>query len=89
MSLFKLGQVVATPSALAACEQHQINPLLLLSRHCTGDWGDLDAHDVKANVDAIAFDGRILSSYKLQGEKFYVITEWDRSVTTLLLASDY
>ena len=89
MSLFKLGQVVATKGALAACEQHSINPLLLLSRHSSGDWGDLDGHDVKANVDAIAFDGRILSCYKLHGEKFYIISEWDRSATTLLLAAEY
>jgi hypothetical protein len=89
MALFKLGQVVATPGALAHCEQHGINPLLLLGRHIGGDWGDLGAEDVAANVHAIQHDERILSAYVLGGEKFYVITEWDRSVTTLLLAWEY
>ncbi len=89
MGLFKLGQVVATPAALAHCERYSINPLLLLGRHTGGDWGDLEANDVAANVHAIQHDERILSAYVLHGEKFYVITEWDRSVTTLLLAREY
>jgi hypothetical protein len=89
MALFKLGQVVATSGALTHCEQHGINPLLLLGKHIGGDWGDLSADDVAANVRAVQHDDRILSAYVLHGEKFYVITEWDRSVTTLLLASEY
>ena len=89
MALFKLGQVVATPGALAHCEQHEINPLLLLGRHIGGDWGDLGVEDVASNVHAIQHDERILSAYVLGGEKLYVITEWDRSVTTLLLAWEY
>jgi len=89
MALFKIGDVVATPGALAHCQQYSINPLLLLGRHIGGDWGDLFAADVAANVHAIQHDERILSAYVLHGEKFYVITEWDRSVTTLLLASEY
>jgi hypothetical protein len=89
MALFKLGQVVATPDALAHCERQNINPLLLLGRHIGGDWGDLGAEDVAANVHAIQHDERILSAYVLGGEKLYVITEWDRTLTTLLLASEY
>jgi hypothetical protein len=89
MALFKLGDVVATPGALAHCKAHAINPLLLLGRHIGGDWGDLFADDVAANVRAVQHDERILSAYVLHGEKLYVITEWDRSVTTLLLASEY
>jgi len=89
MSLFDLGQIVATPGSLAFCERHSVNPLLLLGRHMGGDFGDLDASDVQANVHAIQHDERILSAYKLYGEKLYVITEWDRSATTLLLASEY
>jgi len=89
MALFELGEVVATRGALAHCERHSINPLLLLGRHIGGDWGDLDADDVSANVHAVQHDERILSAYKLHGEKFYVITEWDRTATTLLLASEY
>jgi hypothetical protein len=89
MALFKVGQVVATQGALAFCEQHSINLLLLLGRHMGGDFGDLDECDVQANVHAMQHDERILSAYRLNGEKLYVITEWDRTVTTLLMASEY
>ena len=89
MALFELGQVVATPGALAHCKAHAINPLLLLGKHAGGDWGDLGADDVAANVHAVQHDERILSAYMLHGEKLYVITEWDRTLTTLLLAREY
>lgn len=89
MALFKLGQTVATPAALAACAEAGISPLTLLHKHCTGDWGDLGKEDVKANEDAIAFDGRVLSKYKVGADSLYCITEWDRSSTTLLLTSEY
>jgi hypothetical protein len=89
MALFELGQVVATPGALAHCQQHCINPLLLIGRHIGGDWGDLCEDDVAANVHAVQHDERILSAYSVGDAKFYVITEWDRTLTTLLLASEY
>jgi hypothetical protein len=89
MALFNFGDVVATPGALAHCKAHAINPLLLLGKHIGGDWGDLCAADVAANVQAVQNDDRILSAYVLHGEKFYVITEGDRTLTTLLLASEY
>lgn len=89
MALFQLGAVVATPGALQWCEAHKVNPLSLIGRHIRGDWGDLGVDDISANVDALAYDGRVLSSYLISGTKVYVITEWDRSATTLLLASEY
>lgn len=89
MALLNLGRTLATPGALAVCSKHDVSPAELLSRHASGDWGELCADDVKANVDAIAFDDRVLSSYMVGGEKLYVITEWDRSSTTLLLAREY
>ena len=89
MALFKLGQVVATPGALALCQRHNINAMQLIGRHAGGDWGDLCADDVIANVHALQHDERILSSYTLYDEKLYCITEWDRSITTLLLAKEY
>lgn len=89
MALFNLGQVVATPGALQFCEQHSINPLLLLGRHSGGDWGDLTAQDVKANVEAVQHDLRILSSYKIGNGKVWVITEADRSSTCVLLPDEY
>ncbi len=55
-----------------------------------GDSGDLDREDKKANDDALRDDGRLLSAYlSASGVKFWIITEWDRSVTTLLLPSEY
>lgn len=64
MALFQLGAVVATPGALQWCEAHKVNPLSLIGRHIRGDWGDLGADDISANVDALAYDGRVLSSYQ-------------------------
>ena len=91
--LFPLGQVVATPGALAALEQHRHSPLSFLIRHVTGDWGNLDAEDCQANDSALVHGTRIVSSYRLgelgDGHKLWLITEADRSVTTLLLPEEY
>jgi hypothetical protein len=85
---FPVGQVVATPGALETFGLERMLPCLL--RHVDGDWGDLDAHDIAVNDDALANnDGRLFSSYNLDGEKLWIITEWDRSVTTFLLPSEY
>jgi hypothetical protein len=89
MSLFKLGEVVATPGVLQLCEAHAVNPLLLLGRHSSCDWGNLDAADVAANVHAVQHDLRILSSYIVGSAKVWVITEADRSSTCLLLPDEY
>ena len=89
MSLFKLGSVVATPSALQFCEAQKINPLWLLGRHISGDFGDLCAEDAAANVHAVQHDERVFSSYKFAHGKVWVITEADRSSTCLLLPEEY
>jgi hypothetical protein len=89
MSLFKPGQIVATPAAIAFCEEHQVNPLLLIGKHMGGDWGDLSKEDVAANVHAIQHDERVVSVYRMHGDKLFCITEWDRSVTTLLMLCEY
>lgn len=90
MSLLKsLGKVVATRSALHFCSEHLINPSTLLQRHRSGDWGDLSEEDVKANQDAIAYGGRIFSSYTFPKGKIWVITEADQSSTCLLRPEDY
>jgi hypothetical protein len=89
MCLIPTGQVVATPAALEFCEQHNINPLTLVQRHSGGDWGDLDADDVAANVTAIQHDLRVFSSYKVGEDKVWVITEADRRSTCVLLPSCY
>ena len=60
-----------------------------LSRHRHGDWGVLCDQDAKANDDALVSGARLLSRYELSGRWVYVITEWDRSVTTVLFPEDY
>jgi hypothetical protein len=85
--LFSTGQLVATPGALDTFnEEFQ---LACLQRHLTGDWGDLDAEDRAENDRALKEGDRLLSSYKLGDMKLWIITEWDRSVTTLLLPEEY
>ena len=88
--LFSLGKVAATPGALTELEHAGQNPVQFLRRHLAGDWGDLDEHDRAVNQSSLTNDGRLLSSYRLaSGQTLWVITEADRSVTTLLLPQDY
>lgn len=88
--LFRLGQIVGTPGAVDAIKDAQQDPVELLLRHVTGDWGDLDDEDKKENELSVKEGFRILSAYKLEtGMKVWVITEWDRSVTTILLPEEY
>ena len=90
ISKFELGQVVSTPSALAAMEASGNAPLEYLRRHQTGDWGELDPEDQESNNEAVIDSQRILSAYRLSdGTKIWIITEWDRSVTTILLPEEY
>jgi hypothetical protein len=85
---FDLGRLVATPNALSALSHDDI--LAGISRHIQGDWGSLDADDKKANDDALEHGTRLLSSYtSVAGVKFWIITEADRSSTTVLLPEDY
>lgn len=87
---FRLGQVVATPGVLDALEYAEQVPEEFLTRHVTGDWGDLDEEDKAANEDALKRGSRILSAYHLSTRvKIYIITEADRSATTLLLPDEY
>lgn len=88
---FHLGQTTATPGAIEALQEEGMNPWALLTRHATGDWGDLDDHDKQANEKAIAEGNRIFSAYVLPNtqEKLWVITEADRSSTTILLPDEY
>jgi hypothetical protein len=86
-----LGQVVATPGALETLACAGVDALTLLARHVTGDWGELDKEDRAANDRAWeSGEDRILSAYNLPGDwRIWIITEWDRSVTTLLLPEEY
>lgn len=85
-----LGLVVATPGALAALERDGTDAQRFLERHAAGDWGDLSAEDRAENDYSLSAGLRILSAYVLSGgERVWVITEADRSVTTLLLPEEY
>ncbi|HWL08420.1 MAG TPA: hypothetical protein VNQ76_08450 [Planctomicrobium sp.] len=87
---FPLGQTVATPGALDALGDSNQSPMELLSRHVAGDWGTLDAEDQQANEDALLHGERLLSAYHTsKGVKIWIITEADRSSTTLLLPDEY
>lgn len=87
---FPLGQLVATPGALAALDAANVAPILLIFRHGDGDWGELDDDDRRANDAALVDETRILSAYTLPtGVKLWIITEADRSATTILLPSEY
>lgn len=88
--LFRLGRVVATPAAMDVLATYNVHPTSLLHRHMSGDFGDLWCEDDRAaNEDAIKTGNRILSNYQLGNDDLWVITEADRSVTTILLPSDY
>ena len=85
----RLGRVVATPAALDLVRAHGLDVLALVHRHARGDWGDVSEHDAQAN-DRSAQDGtRVLSAYETRGGRLWVITEADRSATTVHLPSDY
>ncbi len=87
---FSLGHVVATPGALSLLAEHGISADSFLQRHACGDWGDVDAEDWKANDTALAHDdGRLFSSYAVNHQKLWIITESDRSSTCLLVPADY
>jgi hypothetical protein len=87
--LFALGRTLATPGAMLVMQQLDVSPLALLSRHQRGDWGNLDKEDKQANNVALTDGDRIFSAYQFDTVKFWVITEADRSATTILLPEEY
>ena len=94
--LFSLGRIYATPGALKLLNRHQQTATTFLARHACGDWGLVPPEDVAANDQAVREGFRILSSYAVgtttnAGRKdvIWIITEADRSTTTLLLPKEY
>ena len=91
--LFKMGRITATPGALDRLKASDIDPQDFLKRHVRGDWGDMDKHDKTENDLAIDQPLRVFSAYKISRGKdtwvLWVITEADRSSTTLLLPEEY
>lgn len=87
---FPLGQIVATPGALDALKDSRESPLDFIKRHASGDWGEIDVEDREANEQALMQGARLFSAYRTQKDaKVWVITEADRSATTLLLPEEY
>lgn len=88
--LFPPGRIVATPGALALLEETKKSPSEFLSRHLRGDWGELCQDDKTENELSLKHGFRLLSSYPITDTaQLWIITEADRSVTTLLLPSEY
>ncbi len=87
---FQLGQTVMTRGAAAALEEANEQPFSYLQRHVTGDWGELDEHDRQENEFSLSRNLRLLSVYTLSsGTRIWIITEADRSATTILLPEEY
>lgn len=83
-----LGQVVITRGAINELSADEVSECLL--RHIEGDWGDLSQEDLELNDEALENEARLLSRYvSRNGMPFWIITEWDRSVTTILLPEEY
>jgi hypothetical protein len=89
--LFELGTVVATPGAISLLDELDVDANELISRHQAGDWGDVDEHDRGVNFQSVEYGMRIMSVYRVGvgREVVWIITEADRSVTTLLLPEEY
>lgn len=89
--LFPLGRLVATPGALALLTSAGENPAALLDRHQAGDWGEVPPEDARENELSVREGFRIVSSYPAgdDGAKVWIITEWDRSSTCILLPEEY
>lgn len=85
---FRMGRLVVTAGASIALTSDDI--ARAIARHANGDWGNLDEHDWKRNDESLEFGGRLFSEYLAQdGTKFWIVTECDRSVTTILLPREY
>ena len=85
---FSLGQVVITANAARTLRQEDV--VIAIRRHARGDWGELDEQDRQQNQAALKEGTRLLSAYHASnGVKFWIITEWNREVTTVLLPEDY
>ena len=88
--LFALGRLYSTPGAIIALEESSDDCSEFLNRHVTGDWSEMVNADQKENQRAIEDGSRIISAHRLSsGQKIWVITESDRSATTVLLADEY
>ncbi len=81
--------MVATPAAMRLLEEHGMHPGGLLARHQSGDWGECEPEDWQANDLDLCTGGRLFSVYTVSGNRLWIITEAERSATTILLPDDY
>ncbi len=89
-SKFNFGNVVATTPLFEYCKARGFSLFPYMVRHAQGDWGDVCKEDWESNDEALKSGQRLLSEYKLpDGKRIWIITEWDRSATTLLFPEDY
>lgn len=87
---FRLGQLVATPGALDALKETSVGIMPYVLRHASGDWGEVSPEDAAENELSLREGFRLLSAYSLpDGCKIWIITEADRSATTILLPEEY
>jgi hypothetical protein len=89
MGPLPLGRILATPGALKVLLEAGEDPACYLARHSSGDWGDLDEEDRRENELSLKQGWRIVSSYPVGEKTIWIITEADRSSTTILLPEDY
>ncbi|POP88819.1 SAM-dependent methyltransferase, partial [Pseudomonas amygdali pv. morsprunorum] len=91
-ALFELGRVVLTHSVQSLLENNSLDVMQYLRRHATGDWGEISNDDWDSNQQALSAEGRLFSGYDIDAgdeTRLWIITEVDRSVTTIMLPSDY
>ena len=87
---FSTGQLLFTPCAFSAMQEHQTSPMELLRRHRAGDWGTVPKEDAHANEQALKYGSRLLSSYLIAPDVvIWLITEADRASSTFLTPSEY
>lgn len=87
---FMLGCAVATPGALIALKEAQDSVRTYLNRHASGDWGEVSSQDAAENELSLLAGFRLLSAYRIKdGTRIWIITEADRSATTVLLPEEY
>ena len=84
-----LGRVLATPGALETILDAGADPFAYVARHASGDWGELCEFDRRENERSLRYGWRVLSSYAVGDGRVWIITEGDRSVTTILLPEEY
>ena len=87
--LFPLGTIVSTPGALNLLNAHNQSPFHFLALHQSGHWGVVPPDDASANESALTSGARLMSDYSIGSERLWIITEADRSSTTLLLPEEY